>query len=740
MKIINNFTFLIIVMIVMLFAVLSGNHILAAQKGVPGIIIITDTKNPGVAEKADEITYYASVIRECNGIKKGNTLVRYSPKTLPIQIFDFGDKNQAQICKTYFKIKRNQLPFVMLAQFNPSDLSVQDFYNKPESSLSSVKCPKKAAEYIMKNLAGKFSLMNFVSSPKASFSIKSEPEGAEVLIDGDSQGLADGHNIPLEAETEHQLTLKKDGYLDYNEKIELNYGQEVSAEQTLEPAFGRLEVNVSPKDASIKVDDGELVKACVKIEKCSSDCHRVFAALEKHRPVGTVIRVRGGKTTRKTYDLSPYKVFVRITGHKYYEKGTAYNPILRCDSPYVIDLEIDKSELKKSIDYLFFMDKYHIAENLNKADVIIDYEVWPRNKEELMTIGKMTVSNAETGVRILGPIEKKVPNRFSINSEGCLENASWIFKNELYKSINEPVEKYFIDKAKQESYDYLSSVSEEKKPEKREEIDLGSEGLEIKKEVKNYLLYLSSLNEKKTRRCFSSSYCQLITSVLAQENGISENEAEKILQKDLKKYLKIERDILCSRLAISPSRLPFVKIRIVGEKDNNRLIELVGSRGKTLIVEISQEERHWKISPPVIMAFDTSDRKIREEIIIEDARNYLACISSSDTDGFMECLSENFIQMMTKIKMMKKGITENEAIKLVREDMEKLASERAKFISEKLSVSVKDLPYLTISVTKVGNAEAVVGLVSARNQSGVLQMVREEKQWKVIPTNTIIFD
>jgi hypothetical protein len=702
----------------------------AMAKNIQGIVVITNTKSSGINNKADLIIHYATSLRDCNNYGNNEEKKKTVNRKLPVMIYDLANPKEAKVVKNIFRVAGKQLPCIIIADFSPDGKSVLNFYKTPNFVIYNVQNPRKDVEKLVRIAASNNGYNNFKCPPATFLIVKTEPEGAEILIDGQSRGFSGNLRISLEPEREYRLTIKKDGYMNMSSKIELNYGEERTIEQILEPSTGKLELNTEPETALIKIDNTDYMHSPLVEESIRSGFHSVIVKQEQFRPITKIVRVKGGKTTRKTVELHHYRAIVRVTGHSFYEKGTAYNPILNRDTPYEIDLKINERILAKEIEHILVKNKFIIAKDNKNADIIVNYEAWPRTKEDDSTMGKLVLVDAETGFVIVDSTKEILSNRFNINSEDCLAQAGDIFEKKIFAEVPLKIENHFMARAQRE---YSADLDVELDEGKRLPVNPDPGDMAIIRDAKKYLKSLADKDGTAMWKRCSRAYKQLMSCVVGEEKKCGEKEAVEFIEKKSDVFAKILGTGLASRLSVPVGRLPVLMLRIVGKSDANALIEIVSSRGKTEMMHFVLEDEQWKAAPVNPVIFEKYEDRGDTEAVSSDAKDYLMSLSSGNGEEMWDYISASYIRMKTDAIMVLRGVKENEALKMIKLGVEKTAETNANLLCSSLSVSKKDLPYIKVLITKKEGPNAIIGLISSRNKATILQMTKEGSQWKVIP-------
>mgnify|MGYP003311901804 CR=1 FL=1 len=128
----------------------------------------------------------------------------------------------------------------------------------------------------------------------------SNPQGAEVWLDGDDSGsrtpciLSD---IPYGT---HSVTYRLDGYCEYNDSLEVSARKAVDFSACLSVAFGRLEVNGTPAGMEIFIDGvptgKKTGKTAVVMDSVLVGTHKVELKLKQYKDCLVEVAVNDGET------------------------------------------------------------------------------------------------------------------------------------------------------------------------------------------------------------------------------------------------------------------------------------------------------------------------------------------------------------------------------------------------------------------------------------------------------------
>ncbi|MBN2602126.1 MAG: PEGA domain-containing protein, partial [Candidatus Marinimicrobia bacterium] len=142
--------------------------------------------------------------------------------------------------------------------------------------------------------------------------IRTEPENATVIIDGIEYGQTyfDGKVNP----GKHTLLLSRPLYYDLIKEIELTPGEMLNLTETLHPNFGSVEINTTPLEATVMIDDKiETNKTPLMIPRLQSGQHELRISYPEYRDYTATILVDDNKTSSLDIKLVPAFGYLNLT-------------------------------------------------------------------------------------------------------------------------------------------------------------------------------------------------------------------------------------------------------------------------------------------------------------------------------------------------------------------------------------------------------------------------------------------
>jgi hypothetical protein len=144
--------------------------------------------------------------------------------------------------------------------------------------------------------------------------IKSDPEEADVWVDGEATGL----KTPFQQaynEGYYTFSLKKELFHDHQGEFTIQPGETQTMEISLQPNHGSLSISTSPEQgASITVDNKEYgEKSPATINQLSPGEHTVTLYLPMYQPITQTVNIQEGETSQFNMTLSPTFGTVKVT-------------------------------------------------------------------------------------------------------------------------------------------------------------------------------------------------------------------------------------------------------------------------------------------------------------------------------------------------------------------------------------------------------------------------------------------
>lgn len=142
--------------------------------------------------------------------------------------------------------------------------------------------------------------------------ITTDPNNATVIVDGVEYGQTyfDGKVNP----GEHTLILSKPLYYDLMKEIEIAPGEMLNLNETLHPNFGSVEINTTPPEATVIIDDRiETEKTPLMIKRLQSGQHNLKITYPEYRDYTSTILVDDNKTSSIDIELTPAFGYLNLT-------------------------------------------------------------------------------------------------------------------------------------------------------------------------------------------------------------------------------------------------------------------------------------------------------------------------------------------------------------------------------------------------------------------------------------------
>ena len=236
--------------------------------------------------------------------------------------------------------------------------------------------------------AGESKTLNIDLTPNyAHLTIKSDPSGAKVYINGNYKG-----KTPLTLELEprtYDVKLTKQDYEEYTTTVTLSPGEEKTISATLTPEFGFLTVTSEPSGAKVYVDDNYIGETPINQYKLSTGEHKVKVEKSGYATFTKTITIKPGETTSVKATLTPLKATLKITskpsGAKVYINGT-----YKDETPLTLELEPGTYTIKLTKDGY---EDYTVTIELQAGET---KEITAQLKEKPTTTTQATTSSTTT--------------------------------------------------------------------------------------------------------------------------------------------------------------------------------------------------------------------------------------------------------------------------------------------------------------------------------------------------------
>ena len=155
-----------------------------------------------------------------------------------------------------------------------------------------------------------------VVAQKGRLSLKIDPPGATVFLDGKKVSLAAGA-LAMVADKEHALRVVKQGYKAVEMKVSVRGGQvtgrDVKLQPEVSPDKASIKFSSTPPGAKVTVDGKERGVTPLTVTDLSPGTHKVMISSEGHRPRQETVEVKPGKVLDLALTLQkvPVKVAAR---------------------------------------------------------------------------------------------------------------------------------------------------------------------------------------------------------------------------------------------------------------------------------------------------------------------------------------------------------------------------------------------------------------------------------------------
>lgn len=594
-------------MILMLFAVILVGISFFPQVGYAAYSIYAPVviKNSGKAnskEKAEEMIKYIKIIRKYNKLNAAK---------LPILVFDLANSKDVKSCKR-MGIYKGMDPLISIARIRTSDLAILSPRHVKSGAIAQVKYPLKAAEAIMKKIAKKNRYKNFRCPLPTYAHITSEPPGAEIYIDDKPESIGKTNKRKVRFKPgQHKIVVKLEGCLDGVKQPKIEYGSRGKIHFDLEPDKGNLNVITEPRKAEVYIDNFQnpLGKSPIMETDYPAGPHRLVARMDRYLPTYRNIHVKGGGMTNVKVDLKPYKVYLKVKGHRthYSYKTTELRNKTWVTVTRTVDRNIDTEILEKRIrNFLSGIDSYKLVRDPKESDFLILYDAWPTTKEDRSNvIGLLRAydsKNIKDGYHLFKEKDKIPTPFFSLGSSNVIymKRAEGIFKDKLFEKMSREVDDHFFRLAQKTAEKQVSRVGS--KVSGRTE---PSSSESLREGVTRFLNCLS----KRDSKTLWNSLCGKVQRehikdikrkyIEEKNKRITDDQARTVISLDYAdKILRTEQRKLEDSLDVYPDEIRNLKIFVLKEKGIHALVMLTNPKnGKEENYQFINEEGKWKLAP-----------------------------------------------------------------------------------------------------------------------------------------------
>ncbi len=141
-----------------------------------------------------------------------------------------------------------------------------------------------------------------LQATSASISVDSNPEGATVYLNGKNKGITPVKIEDLDA-GDYTLTVEKDGFAPYTEKITVSKGETVVRNITLKKAITELSIDSEPEGAELYLNGKDIGKTPFKQLNISPGTYNVKILKDGYLPFVTKITVKKGVPANYKFPL-----------------------------------------------------------------------------------------------------------------------------------------------------------------------------------------------------------------------------------------------------------------------------------------------------------------------------------------------------------------------------------------------------------------------------------------------------
>jgi len=208
----------------------------------------------------------------------------------------------------------------------------------------------------------------------ATIFIRSEPDGAEIWLNGKLEGNTPGRINKL-ASGSYQLKLHKDGYQTLTKAVKINGETNLTLNESLVPLTGGLKIETEPNSAAVYIDGKELKKQTpLDLTDISTGTHQLEIRKNGYASVTKEIEVIEGQAEQITAKLNQLtgelNVQVRPWGSIYLNDKLQKSS---SDIKYKIQLPVDHYQLKVIHPTLGIWEKTIEITPDNTNEIVVDF-------------------------------------------------------------------------------------------------------------------------------------------------------------------------------------------------------------------------------------------------------------------------------------------------------------------------------------------------------------------------------
>lgn len=393
-----------------------------------GVIIVNESANPGKGAIGKRIDQYIISLRKINNIDK---------KTLKIFYYDFNKSGHSPYITQVLKVSKSRTPLVALARMG-SGGSFGGFVRG--SKMDKVRNAKEGAEKVMsayKETLPESQRKSFVSRITGFYGIRTNPGDANVYIDNKFVGKSPVSVKILLAPGQHNITIKKEKYEDFQKTVNLNAGDFSKLNFNLQLARGILEIATSPSGAQVKINGEVKGTTPVRIKLVPGE-YRVSVNKKGYKDQQASVTLEGTDRIFRNFKLEGNKVkcYLDVKGY-YVKERVRTGPRSFATKTFAID----PANLSRKIKGI--LERQELVELVpakGQSELHILYEAWPKSPIE----GKITIYNNKNGRKLFE--RKKTISRPSSDEEELALESAKLFNSKFLPVLNKIILKYISGK------------------------------------------------------------------------------------------------------------------------------------------------------------------------------------------------------------------------------------------------------------------------------------------------------
>jgi hypothetical protein len=148
-----------------------------------------------------------------------------------------------------------------------------------------------------------------------SVSIDSDPQGADVYIDGIQKGKTPIIITDLVTGTTHLIELKLVNFKDWKQTVSSETNNMLTINAKLEPITTEVIINSIPSNATVYLNDAEVGKTPLDLKDIAEGTYNLRVTVPQYEPYQEQIEVKKGNTIKRDIVLTKAKYYISISSN-----------------------------------------------------------------------------------------------------------------------------------------------------------------------------------------------------------------------------------------------------------------------------------------------------------------------------------------------------------------------------------------------------------------------------------------